>query len=186
MQQTVRRYSITSLWFYIPLWLFFVYLYIQILAFDAADSHNIILSGMYFIQFGVHEASHIVFGFLPAIFVAAAGSVGEVAFTVLVAAAGFKLKAYFAAIFGCLWVMLAMNSAGRYMADARSQLLPLIGPSDTPTHDWNFVFGQLGWLQHDIVIGTIVRVSGDVIGALALIFGLFMLVYIVLSQPLKK
>src|SRR4051812_22814937 len=93
-------FSGKSLWLYIPLWLVFVYLFFQILDFRADDSHNLILSGLYFIEFGVHEVLHVITGFLPAIMTAAAGSIGEVTFTILIVIAALKAKSYFAAIFG--------------------------------------------------------------------------------------
>lgn len=176
MQTSNNQKLPLSLWLYIPLWIFFVYLYIQILFFSAENSQNILLSGLYFIEFGVHEASHLVFFFLPSIITAAAGSIGEISFTLLIVFAALKARSYFAAIFGCLWVMLAMNSAGRYMADARAQQIPLIGPGETVNHDWNYVFSQLGWLDLDILIGATVRSIGDIIGALALVFGLYLIV----------
>ena len=52
--------------------------------------------------------------------------------------AALKAKSYFAAVFGSIWVMLAMNSASRYMADARAMQLPLVSFGDTAKHDWNF------------------------------------------------
>lgn len=175
--QTLNKQKLPlSLYLYIPLWIFFVYLYIQILFFSAENSQNILLSGLYFIEFGVHEASHLVFFFLPSIMTAAAGSIGEISFTTLIVAAALKARSYFAAIFGCLWMMLAMNSVGRYMADARTQQIPLIGPSEVVNHDWNYVFSQLGWLDFDVLIGATVRGLGDIIGGLALIFGLYLIV----------
>jgi hypothetical protein len=164
------------LWVYIVGWLFFVYLFIQILGFRAEESDNVLLSGLYFIELGVHEASHMVVFFLPPVMVAAAGSIGEMGFTYLLLVATLRAKAYFASVFVGLWVMLAMNSAGRYMADARTQLLPLIGPGETVQHDWHYVFGQLGWLNADTLIGGTVRGIGDVVGAAALLFGLYLIV----------
>lgn len=176
MQTSNNQKLPLSLWLYITLWIFFVYLYIQILFFSAENSQNILLSGLYFIEFGVHEASHLVFFFLSSILTAAAGSIGEISFTLLIVFAALKARSYFAAIFGCIWVMLAMNSAGRYMADARTQQIPLIGPGETVNHDWYYVFSQLGWLDLDVLIGTTIRSIGDIIGALALVFGLYLIV----------
>jgi len=164
------------LWVYIVGWACFLYLFIQILSFRAEDSSNILLSGLYFIEFGVHEASHIIVAFLPQILVAAAGSVGEIGFTVLILYATIKGKAYFAGVFAGLWIMLAMNNVGRYMADARSQLLPLIGPGETVQHDWHYVFGQLGWLNADTAIGGTVRGLGIMIGVVALGWGLYLII----------
>ena len=163
------------LWMYIVGWVFFVYLFFQIVGFDVRSIPNLLVSGMYFVEFGVHEASHLVFAFLPQIFVAAAGSFGEISFTLLLLFATLKAKAYFASIFAALWVMLAMNSVGNYMADARSQSLPLIGPGDTVIHDWNFVFGKLGWLGSDAAIGRTVAIAGDLVGGAALLFGLYLI-----------
>ena len=165
------------LWVYIVGWICFVYLFIQILSFRAEYSTNILLSGLYFIEFGVHEATHLIMAFLPAIWVAAAGSIGEIAFTVLILVAAIKGKAYFATVFAGLWIMLAMNNVGRYMADARSQLLPLIGPGETVQHDWHYVFGQLGWLSVDTAIGGTVRGIGIAIGAAALVWGIYLIFY---------
>lgn len=165
-----------SPWLYAALLVFFAYLYVQILEFTTDNSHNLLLIGLYFIEFGVHEASHMITAFLPPIITAAAGSIGEVSFTTLIAYAGFRAKSYFAGIFGLLWVTLAMNNAGRYMADARSQQLDLIGLSDHPIHDWHFVFGQLGWLQADTAIGGTVRILGDLIGAAGLLLGCFLVI----------
>lgn len=177
MQPTAPK-SITPLplWVYIVGWIGFAYLFTQIVSFHAEASHNILLSGLYLVEFGVHEVSHLVVAFLPQIWVAAAGSIGEISFTVLILYATIKGKAYFAAVFAGLWIMLAMNNAGRYMADARSQLLPLIGPGETVQHDWHYVFGQLGWLNADTAIGGTVRGLGIAIGAAALGWGLYLII----------
>ena len=73
--------------------------------------------------------------------------------------------------------MLALRSVGRYMADARAQTLPLIGPGESVQHDWHYIFAQLGWLQADVVLGSIVQGLGILIGAGALLFGLGCIVW---------
>ncbi|MDB5185958.1 MAG: hypothetical protein JWL85_481 [Candidatus Saccharibacteria bacterium] len=171
-----NKYSRSNLWLYVPLWLFFVYLFVQIVQIEPNKSGGIFLGIMYFIEFGVHEVSHLVVAFLPSILVAAAGSAGELTFTALVAYAAFKSKSYFAGIFGLLWVALAMNSIGMYMADARVQQLQLAGPGSDPQHDWHYVFGSLGWLNADTFIGGFVRGLGDLIGFAALALGFWLLI----------
>lgn len=176
MKDTNKETLSLPIWLYIGLWIFFAYLFVQILFFTVENPPNLLLGIMYFIEFGVHEASHLFAVFLPHIMTAAAGSIGEVTFTILIVIAALKGKAYFAAIFASLWVMLAMNSAGRYMADARSQLMPLVGFSNQPTHDWHFVFSELGWLPADTIIGNTVRGIGDLVGVVALGFGLWLII----------
>ncbi len=176
MTPTKTKTLSLPVWVYIIGWLFYVYLFTQILDFKANDSNNVILSGLYFVEFGVHEVSHMIVAFLPQIYVAIAGSFGEISFTLLILFATIKAKSYFASIFAGLWTMLAMNCVGIYMADARAQLLPLAGPGDNVYHDWHFVFGQLDWLNYDSIIGGTVRGVGDAIGIAALIFGLVLII----------
>jgi hypothetical protein len=175
-----------SLLFYIVAWLFYVYLFIQILGFKDEASNNFLLSGLYFIEFGVHEASHLIVFFLPSIIVSMAGSIGEIGFACLIFIAALKERSYFASVFAGLWIMLAMNSVGRYIADARSQLLPIIGPGEVVRHDWNYILGQLNLLNHDITIGSAVRSIGDIIGLLVLVFGLWLLVVKINKKILTK
>lgn len=154
------------------LWLFFVYLYVQIFTFYQGNIANPILAGMYLILFGVHEVSHIVFAFLPAIVTAAAGSLSEMVFTGLIVFAALRASSYWAVVFGLLWFMMACISAGNYMADARALLMPLAGPTPDPVHDWHFVFSELGWLNADVVLGTAMKIIGWIAGAAGLLLGL--------------
>lgn len=85
-----------------------------------------------------------------------------------------------------LWLMLAMTSAGNYMADARAQSMPLMGPSENPQHDWHFVFGQLGWLNADTFIGEAVKAAGMLIGLAGLVFGVYIIVSYFLAASTKK
>lgn len=165
-----------SPWLYGLLWLFFVYLFVLILGFRHGEPLNPIIGGMYFVEFGVHEASHLIVMFLPQILVAAAGSFGEIIFPVLIVIAALKGRAYFAMVFGLLWLSLALRSVGQYMADARTQAIPLAGPGENITHDWNYIFSELGWLNADTAIGGAVQIFGAIIGALALAYGLMLVV----------
>jgi hypothetical protein len=173
-----------SLIWYVIAWLFFVYMFIGILSFTAEGSSNLLLNGLYFVEFGVHEASHMIVSFLPSIMVAMAGSIGEISFTVLILIATLKAKSYFTSIFASLWVMLAFNSVGRYIADARTELLPLMGPSDNVQHDWHFILNQFGWLNLDTIIGNTVRGVGNFIGAVALLMGLWLMYRKLVQKPM--
>lgn len=175
-QIKVTKKAQKSPWLYGLLWLFFLYLYILILGFKHGEPLNPIIGGMYFVQFGVHEASHLIVMFLPPVLVAMAGSVGEILFPILIVIAGLKGKAHFAMIFGLLWLSLALRSVGQYMADATTQAIPIIGPGPNIKHDWNFAFGELGWLDASIAIGNTVQALGVVTGVVALAYGLWLLV----------
>jgi hypothetical protein len=48
------------------------------------------------------------------------------------------------------------------MADARAQELPLltVGDAEYVIHDWNYLFGRFGVLDHDTQIAGMVRTIG--------------------------
>jgi hypothetical protein len=56
---------------------------------------------------------------------------------------------------------------GRYMADARAQVLPLVGGGE---HDWTEIFSRWGVLPLDTRIGGFTRFLGLVLMAYALIW----------------
>lgn len=145
------------------------------IGFTPAAINNPVVAGMYLIDFGVHEVSHILASAFPPIITAAAGSLGEVSFTILLFIAVLRSKSYFAVVFAGLWVMLGFLSFGTYVADAQAQALPLISMSETAKHDWNFVLSQLGWLEYCTILGNIINGISIMIGVASLLFGLFLL-----------
>lgn len=169
-------------WLYVIGWGAFLYIFISICNFDSQNADNLLVIGLYSINFGVHEAAHIALMFLPRIFVSAAGSLAEIAFALLLLLAAFKGKSYFAAVFTGLWVMFSFISAGLYMSDARAQSLPLIGPGESLVHDWYYVFSQLGWLNADTFIGGSMRTVGITIGVASLAFGIYTIILKVRNQ----
>jgi len=56
---------------YIVGWVFFVYLFVQLFNYGPAEQNNLLVSGLAFINFGIHEVSHLVVFFLPTLIVAA-------------------------------------------------------------------------------------------------------------------
>lgn len=77
--------------------------------------------------------------------------------------------------------MLACQSVGSYMSDARSQEMELVSlggalsGSSEVIHDWNFIFGELGWLSADTFIGGAVKGLGIVVGIIGLMFAAWLL-----------
>ncbi len=156
---------------YILLWLGAVYFYWEILNFQQSNITNPILAGLYFVQFGIHEISHILFAFTNDVLAAAVGSISEVVVTSLVVLAAWQYRSYWLMVFGLLWVMLAMMSMANYMIDAIDRAMPLLGMVPDPVHDWHFVFSELGWLSASRAIGTTVKVIGWLVGASGLALG---------------
>jgi hypothetical protein len=172
-KQRVAKLAKKTVWPYLLLFAFFVYLYVQIFSFRVNGPHNFVVDILYFIEFGMHEASHIIVAFLPPVFVALAGSVGEIGFTVLLAAVALKSKAYYISSFALLWMMLACTSVGNYISDARTQAIPLVGVGENIQHDWHYILGQWGMLSSDTAIGGAVLWTGRGIGIIALLLTLY-------------
>jgi hypothetical protein len=56
-----------------------------------------------------------------------------------------------------IWFFENWLNIARYMADARVQVLPLVGGGD---HDWARIFGRWNVLSHDTQIAAVVRTIG--------------------------
>lgn len=134
----------------------------------------------------VHEAGHALFGW----FGQTLGLWGGTLFQLLVP---FLLASYFfsqrqAPGFAFCLFFLFENFLGiaTYMADARTQALPLVtlGDPEFVIHDWNAIFGGLGLLSYDTSIAAVVRLLGwaGMIGTALWLFWLGMK----LEQPAKE
>lgn len=168
-----------SYWLYVPLLLFACYLFYYIFDFNPNTPNNPILAAVYTPEYGIHEISHIVAGFLPQLGIAAAGSVGEILFTVLVLCVCIKYRAYFTSVFAGLWLMMAVHNTGMYMADSRSLKMEYLGPGgglESSLHDWRYIFSYFNILEHDVEIGTCVMWVGRGIGTLAILWGILLIV----------
>lgn len=121
-----------------------------------------------FVNLAFHEAGHV---FLSA-FGETVHYLGGTIFQLLIPAV---LVGYFllrtrrpvGAAFSLWWVGESLLNVARYMADARSLSLPLVGGGD---HDWNWLFFRFGVLDADSVAG----ISGGtrLLGVLVMLAGL--------------
>lgn len=105
----------------------------------------------------IHETGHLVFG--P--FGEFIGFAGGTLFQLIMPAA---FVVYFArrrdghsASVALWWVAQNCGNIAVYAADARSQLLPLVGGGE---HDWAYLLGETGMLQRDQQVAASIRVLG--------------------------
>lgn len=163
-------------YWYIPAWLIGLYICIALLGFSPNKQMPFLISIGQSFDFFLHEMAHIITGFLPAIVTAAAGSFSELLLGVSLVGMAIKQRAYFTVLITSLWLMMACQSVGIYMADAKPQRLNLVSlggelaGSDMPIHDWNFIFTRLHLLGMSGFIGTSVRVIGVIAGICGLAF----------------
>jgi len=110
----------------------------------------------------IHEGGHLVFRMFGEFMMVAGG-------TLLQLLAPFLLASYFAlrrqpqGVAFCLFFMFEqLLPISTYMADARAQDLPLLtlGSGENTIHDWNYLLGKFGLLEHDIQIAGFARFIG--------------------------
>lgn len=110
----------------------------------------------------IHEGGHLLFRFFGQWLSVAGG-------TFLQLFTPFALAVYFmfrrqpqGAAFCAFFLFEQFLPIATYMADARAQQLPLltVGDSEYVIHDWNYLLGSMGVLQHDVQIAWFVRVLG--------------------------
>ncbi len=118
-------------------------------------------SGIYYldaVHMVTHEAGHPLFGYLGETLGVWGGTLLE-----LIIPAGLAVSfAYRGQTYGTAFCSFMFFNAcygiGTYMADARDHALPLVSlgveaDSDEIGHDWTYIFGHLGLLEHDRQIG---------------------------------
>jgi hypothetical protein len=131
-----------------------------------------------------HEAGHPLFGYFGSEMLMVMGG------TLMQLAVPFLLSISFAwrgqtagAIFCLFFFFENFIGIALYMGDARDKAIPLVSPgvaSDEVTgHDWEYIFGHLGLLEHDRQIAAVVRVLGW-IGMLAVVC---LLVWMLTRKP---
>ena len=103
-----------------------------------------------------HEAGHPIFGLFGNTLGLYGGTLGQLAFP-LVTSITFWRSRETAAFFVCqLWLFENFLNIARYMADARTQVLPLLGAGE---HDWTNIFSRWGLLWADQAIAGLVKTA---------------------------
>ncbi|MBS1198224.1 MAG: hypothetical protein H6R18_2009 [Proteobacteria bacterium] len=104
----------------------------------------------------LHEAGHPIIGLFSGRLMFYGGTLFQLAFPL--AAAWHFRRSDHAAGFAATLVWLGENllNVARYMADARAQVLPLVGGD----HDWAEIFGRWGVLHLDTGIAWLIRSLG--------------------------
>jgi len=105
-----------------------------------------------------HEAGHPLFGLLGWEALTILGGTLMQLLVPLVVAASFWLRrdAYGTAVAG-VWGFENLLNIARYLADARAQVLPLVGGGE---HDWTALLSRWGCLAQDTGIAHVIRGFG--------------------------
>jgi hypothetical protein len=119
----------------------------------------------------IHEGGHLLFGWFG-------HTLGILGGTILQLGVPFAMALYFSfqrhlagTSFALFFFFNNFLNIASYMADSRRQALQYVtvGNAEFAEHDWATIFIQLGVLQHDMQIASVVRLLGwmGMIGVLA-------------------
>jgi hypothetical protein len=104
-----------------------------------------------------HEAGHPFFGMFgeaPGLY---GGTLGQLVFPLVIAVSFFLRGATMSFAVGSLWFFQNFFNIARYAADARAQVLPLVGGGE---HDWWNILLRWRALHHDTTVaGVIVSIG---------------------------
>jgi len=104
-----------------------------------------------------HEAGHPLFGIFgeaPGLY---GGTLGQLVFPLVVSINFWRQRASMSLAIGCVWFFQNFFNIARYAADARVQILPLVGGG---SRDWWNIFTRWGVLEHDVTIALMITAIG--------------------------
>lgn len=104
-----------------------------------------------------HEAGHPVVGLFSDRLEVYGGTMGQLTFPVVLAVSFWRRRDAISFAASVIWFFENWLNIARYMADARAQILPLVGGG---CHDWATIFGRWNVLRHDTEIAAVVRTVG--------------------------
>lgn len=104
-----------------------------------------------------HEAGHPIFGLLGPTLGLYGGTLGQLVMPLLVLGTFRRQGHAVGCAVAALWFFENFLNIARYMADARAQVLPLVGGGE---HDWADIFTRWGVLASDTAIAQLVSAAG--------------------------
>ena len=120
-----------------------------------------------------HEAGHLFFGVLGSTFGLYGGTLGQLVFPVVAAVSFWRRRQAAGFALSGVWLFENFLNIARYMADARAQLLPLVGGGE---HDWYWIFSSWGMLDQDESIASLTYALGW-LGMICCVFWLWRRLY---------
>ena len=104
-----------------------------------------------------HEAGHVFVGFFSQRLEPYGGTLGQLVFPVVLAISFWRKGQPLPFAAASLWFFENWLNIARYMADARTLALPLVGGGD---HDWNTIFDRWDLLVYDTRIAAAAKIIG--------------------------
>jgi hypothetical protein len=110
----------------------------------------------------IHEGGHLLFRFFGETLAVAGGTILQLGVPLMLATFFIFQRQILGTAFCVFFFFEQLLPVATYMADARAQELPLltVGDGDDVIHDWAYLFGKFGVLDHDTQIAHGVRTLG--------------------------
>ncbi len=109
----------------------------------------------------IHEAGHLLFSYLGETLMVWGGTLFQLFVPAALGVAFLFRRQLPGAAFASLIFFENFLYIATYMADARSQSLPLVSVGGGEAeHDWFFILSQLGLVQHDTTLAFFTRALG--------------------------
>ncbi len=121
------------------------------------------------VDLAIHETGHLVFGPFGEFIGVLGGTLMQLLFPLAFAWYFWRRRDRHAATVAMWWVAQNLWNIARYAQDAQAQELPLVGGGE---HDWTYLLGAVGLLEHDQLVGQLIRVTGMLIFAYSTMRGL--------------
>ncbi len=103
-----------------------------------------------------HEAGHPIVGLFSSRLEPYGGTIGQLFFPSVLAAAFWRKGQPLGVACCSIWFFENWFNIARYLADARSMRLPLVGGGD---HDWHTILSRWSLLQYDTQIAAWLRIG---------------------------
>ncbi len=123
------------------------------------------------ITFGVHEFGHLLFGFFGEVMTVAGGSLNQVLIPVATGLLFYHYRDFFGIAGAGAWLSSSLLDLARYIGDARTLDLDLVGFGENSVHDWAWLLGHFGALPYDTRLAGLTRLSAVLVLVASLLFG---------------
>jgi hypothetical protein len=87
----------------------------------------------------------------------AGGSLAQVGAPVVAATVLYRQRDFFGVAVCGAWLAFSLCGVATYIGDARAESLQLVGLTDDPQHDWNYLLERAGLLRWDMRLAAMTR-----------------------------
>jgi hypothetical protein len=126
------------------------------------------------ITFGSHEFGHLFFAAFGEFMAVAGGSLMQLLIPLGAMVLLWRHGDFFGVAVGGTWLASSLVDLAGYIGDARAYELDLVGFGEDAVHDWAWLLGRAGALQHDLQLAAMVRGLGVLILAAAVLSGVWL------------